>query len=768
MQENLVIVESPAKAKTIEKFLGKEYTVKSSFGHIRDLSKKELGIDISNNFEPHYEIPADKKKVVGELDKLAKSAKTVWLASDEDREGEAIAWHLAQVLGLDPKTTKRIVFHEITKNAILHAVENPRSINMDLVNAQQARRVLDRLVGFELSPVLWRKVKPSLSAGRVQSVAVRLIVEREREIIAFESKDYYRVVADFEIAGANGKPGAFRAELNKRFATEQEAEAFLGKCKDARFTVLNVEQKPSKKNPPAPFTTSTLQQEAGRKLGMSVSQTMAVAQRLYEAGYITYMRTDSVNLSNQALAAAKEEVTALFGAEYSEVRNFKTKSKGAQEAHEAIRPSYMNHRTIEGGPQEKRLYELIWKRTVASQMASAQTERTVVDIAVSGAAEQFVATGEVVKFDGFLRLYSESVEDETGEGEEALLPPMKKGDEPTAQTITALQRFTQSPPRYSEASLVKRLEELGIGRPSTYAPTISTIITRGYVIKESRDGEKRGYTQLTLSKGKIARKTLTETVGKEKNKLSPTDIGMIVTDFLDAQFAAVMDYNFTASVEKEFDEIAMGEKSWPEMIRSFYDEFHSKVDEALESKPVKSSQMHELGIDPKSGKPVFVKIGRFGPVAQIGGAEGDEEKPRFASLKKGQLIATITLDEALALFDLPRKLGEFEDKEVVIGVGRFGPYARHDGKFVSLAKTDDPYTIELPRAIELIEQKRIKDKRMKEPIKIFVEEPGLQVLNGRYGPYIAFDGKNYRIPKGQEPEGLTLEACRAIIAKSKK
>ena len=768
MQENLVIVESPAKAKTIEKFLGKEYTVKSSFGHIRDLSKKELGIDISNNFEPHYEIPADKKKVVGELDKLAKSAKTVWLASDEDREGEAIAWHLAQVLGLDPKTTKRIVFHEITKNAILHAVENPRSINMDLVNAQQARRVLDRLVGFELSPVLWRKVKPSLSAGRVQSVAVRLIVEREREIIAFESKDYYRVVADFEIAGANGKSGAFRAELNKRFATEQEAEAFLGKCKDARFTVLNVEQKPSKKNPPAPFTTSTLQQEAGRKLGMSVSQTMAVAQRLYEAGYITYMRTDSVNLSNQALAAAKEEITALFGAEYSEVRNFKTKSKGAQEAHEAIRPSYMNHRTIEGGPQEKRLYELIWKRTVASQMASAQTERTVVDIAVSGAAEQFVATGEVVKFDGFLRLYSESVEDETGEGEEALLPPMKKGDEPTAQTITALQRFTQSPPRYSEASLVKRLEELGIGRPSTYAPTISTIITRGYVIKESRDGEKRGYTQLTLSKGKIARKTLTETVGKEKNKLSPTDIGMIVTDFLDAQFAAVMDYNFTASVEKEFDEIAMGEKSWPEMIRSFYDEFHSKVDEALESKPVKSSQMHELGIDPKSGKPVFVKIGRFGPVAQIGGAEGDEEKPRFASLKKGQLIATITLDEALALFDLPRKLGEFEDKEVVIGVGRFGPYARHDGKFVSLAKTDDPYTIELPRAIELIEQKRIKDKRMKEPIKIFAEEPGLQVLNGRYGPYIAFDGKNYRIPKGQEPEGLTLEACRAIIAKSKK
>jgi len=760
MQENLVIVESPAKAKTIEKFLGKEYTVKSSFGHIRDLSKKELGIDISNNFEPHYEIPADKKKVVGELDKLAKSAKTVWLASDEDREGEAIAWHLAQVLGLDPKTTKRIVFHEITKNAILHAVENPRSINMDLVNAQQARRVLDRLVGFELSPVLWRKVKPSLSAGRVQSVAVRLIVEREREIIAFESKDYYRVVADFEIAGANGKPGAFRAELNKRFATEQEAEAFLGKCKDARFTVLNVEQKPSKKNPPAPFTTSTLQQEAGRKLGMSVSQTMAVAQRLYEAGYITYMRTDSVNLSNQALAAAKEEVTALFGAEYSEVRNFKTKSKGAQEAHEAIRPSYMNHRTIEGGPQEKRLYELIWKRTVASQMASAQTERTVVDIAVSGAAEQFVATGEVVKFDGFLRLYSESVEDETGEGEEALLPPMKKGDEPTAQTITALQRFTQSPPRYSEASLVKRLEELGIGRPSTYAPTISTIITRGYVIKESRDGEKRGYTQLTLSKGKIARKTLTETVGKEKNKLSPTDIGMIVTDFLDAQFAAVMDYNFTASVEKEFDEIAMGEKSWPEMIRSFYDEFHSKVDEALESKPVKSSQMHELGIDPKSGKPVFVKIGRFGPVVQIGTA-GDNEKPRFAQLKKDMSIETITLEEALELFKLPRTLGEYEGKTVTIGTGRYGPYVHNNGMYTSLPKTIDPLEITLAEAIQLIQEK--KDAEAQKHIKKFEEEPELEILNGRYGPYISYKGNNYKIPKDIIPQDLNLDACREII-----
>ncbi len=768
MRENLVIVESPAKAKTIEKFLGKEYTVKSSLGHIRDLSKKGVGIDIDNNFEPHYEIPADKKKIVSELDKLAKSAKTVWLASDEDREGEAIAWHLAQVLGLDPESTKRIVFHEITKNAILHAVENPRSINMDLVNAQQARRVLDRLVGFELSPVLWRKVKPSLSAGRVQSVAVRLIVEREREIISFESQEYYRVTADLEMADPDGKSVPFRAELNRRFATEAEAEAFLEKCKGAQFTVLSVERKPSKKNPPAPFTTSMLQQEAGRKLGMSVSQTMTVAQRLYEAGYITYMRTDSVNLSNQALAAAKAEVVALFGADYSEVRNFKTKTKGAQEAHEAIRPSYLDRRAIEGTPQEKRLYELIWKRTIASQMASAQTERTVVDMAVSGVTEQFVATGEVVKFDGFLKLYSESVEDETGEAEEALLPPMKKGDKPTARTITALQRFTQCPPRYSEAALVKRLEELGIGRPSTYAPTISTIITRGYVVKESRNGEKRNFTQLTLADGKIARKTRSEITGKEKNRLSPTDIGMIVTDFLDKQFSEIMDYNFTASVEKEFDEIAVGRKRWPEMIRKFYSGFHPKVDEAMESEPIKSKQLRELGVDPRSGKPVLVKIGRFGPVAQIGGAEGDPEKPRFATLKKGQLIATITLEEALALFDLPRTVGEFEGKEVVIGIGRFGPYVRHDGKFISLSKTDDPYTVSLSRAIELIEQKRITEKQFKEPIKSFAEEPGLQVLNGRYGPYIAFNGKNYRIPKSQKPEELTLEACRAIIAKSKK
>ena len=767
MQENLVIVESPAKAKTIEKFLGKGYVVKSSFGHIRDLSKKELGIDIQNDFTPHYEISPDKKKTVAELEKLAKEAGTVWLASDEDREGEAIAWHLSQVLGLKDDKTKRIVFHEITKNAILHAIENPRTIDLNLVNAQQARRILDRLVGFELSPVLWKKIKPSLSAGRVQSVAVRLIVEREREIMDFKAAAYYRVLADFTVTDADGKKSAFRAELSKRYATEQEALALLEKCKTAVFTVRNVERKPSKKSPAAPFTTSTLQQEAGRKLGMSVSQTMSVAQRLYEAGYITYMRTDSVNLSGQAIAAAKAEIVKLFGEKYSEVRNYKTKTKGAQEAHEAIRPSYMDKTVIDAAPAEKRLYDLIWKRTIASQMAAAQTERTVVDIEISNAEERFVATGETVLFDGFLKLYSESTEDEAQEGEEALLPPLKQGDRPEAKSVTALQRFTQSPPRYSEASLVKRLEELGIGRPSTYAPTSSTIITRGYVVKENREGSKRGYVQLKLEKGEIVRKELSEHVGKEKNKLSPTDIGMLVTDYLDQQFTDVMDYNFTAMVEKEFDEIAEGDKSWVDMIRKFYEKFHSTVDRALESQPVRSSQPHLLGTDPKSGKPVYVKIGRFGPVAQIGDAD-DAEKPRFASLRKGQLIASITLEEALDLFTLPRTVGEFEEKEVVIGIGRFGPYVRHDGKFVSLGKTDDPYTIELDRAVSLIRDKREKDAKAKEPIRTYPEDDGLQVLNGRYGPYIAWQGKNYRIPKGYVPAELTLEQCREIIAKSKK
>ena len=767
MQENLVIVESPAKAKTIEKFLGKGYVVKSSFGHIRDLSKKELGIDIQNDFTPHYEISPDKKKTVAELEKLAKEAGTVWLASDEDREGEAIAWHLSQVLGLKDDKTKRIVFHEITKNAILHAIENPRTIDLNLVNAQQARRILDRLVGFELSPVLWKKIKPSLSAGRVQSVAVRLIVERARELMDFKAAAYYRVLADFTVTDADGKKSAFRAELSKRYATEQEALALLEKCKTAVFTVRNVERKPSKKSPAAPFTTSTLQQEAGRKLGMSVSQTMSVAQRLYEAGYITYMRTDSVNLSGQAIAAAKAEIVKLFGEKYSEVRNYKTKTKGAQEAHEAIRPSYMDKTVIDAAPAEKRLYDLIWKRTIASQMAAAQTERTVVDIEISNAEERFVATGETVLFDGFLKLYSESTEDEAQEGEEALLPPLKQGDRPEAKSVTALQRFTQSPPRYSEASLVKRLEELGSGRPSTYAPTISTIITRGYVVKENREGGKRGYVQLKLEKGEIVRKELSEHVGKEKNKLSPTDIGMLVTDYLDQQFTDVMDYNFTAMVEKEFDEIAEGDKSWVDMIRKFYEKFHSTVDRALESQPVRSSQPHLLGTDPKSGKPVYVKIGRFGPVAQIGDAD-DAEKPRFASLRKGQLIASITLEEALDLFTLPRTVGEFEEKEVVIGIGRFGPYVRHDGKFVSLGKTDDPYTIELDRAVSLIRDKREKDAKAKEPIRTYPEDDGLQVLNGRYGPYIAWQGKNYRIPKGYVPAELTLEQCREIIAKSKK
>ena len=578
---------------------------------------------------------------------------------------------------------------------------------------------------------------------------------------------YYRVLADFTVTDADGKKSAFRAELSKRYATEQEALALLEKCKTAVFTVRNVERKPSKKSPAAPFTTSTLQQEAGRKLGMSVSQTMSVAQRLYEAGYITYMRTDSVNLSGQAIAAAKAEIVKLFGEKYSEVRNYKTKTKGAQEAHEAIRPSYMDKTVIDAAPAEKRLYDLIWKRTIASQMAAAQTERTVVDIEISNAEERFVATGETVLFDGFLKLYSESTEDEAQEGEEALLPPLKQGDRPEAKSVTALQRFTQSPPRYSEASLVKRLEELGIGRPSTYAPTISTIITRGYVVKENREGGKRGYVQLKLEKGEIVRKELSEHVGKEKNKLSPTDIGMLVTDYLDQQFTDVMDYNFTAMVEKEFDEIAEGDKSWVDMIRKFYEKFHSTVDRALESQPVRSSQPHLLGTDPKSGKPVYVKIGRFGPVAQIGDAD-DAEKPRFASLRKGQLIASITLEEALDLFTLPRTVGEFEEKEVVIGIGRFGPYVRHDGKFVSLGKTDDPYTIELDRAVSLIRDKREKDAKAKEPIRTYPEDDGLQVLNGRYGPYIAWQGKNYRIPKGYVPADLTLEQCREIMAKSKK
>lgn len=763
MQENnLVIVESPAKAKTIEKFLGKDFVVKSSYGHIRDLAKKDLGIDIEYGFRPMYEISADKKKVVSELAKAAAKADSVWLASDEDREGEAIAWHLTQVLDLPVESTKRIVFHEITKNAILSAIETPRTVDMKLVDAQQARRVLDRLVGFELSPLLWRKVRPSLSAGRVQSVAVRLLVEREREIIAFEQSPYFRVTAQF-VNMDDPKQTVFKAELNKRFATKDDAYAFLEKCKGARFTVTAHESKPAMRNPSAPFTTSTLQQEAGRKLGMSVAQTMSTAQKLYENGWITYMRTDSVNLSAQAIAASKEEITKMFGEQYSNPRNFKTSTKGAQEAHEAIRPSYLNRTQVDGTAAEKRLYELIWKRTVASQMAAARIEKTVVNIGVSTAAEHFTATGEVVLFDGFLKLYSESTDDDSAETDGGMLPAMKVGDDLLPLSVTGTERFTQAPPRYSEASLVKRLEELGIGRPSTYAPTISTVINRGYVVKQNKDGVKREYTVLTLEKNEIGEKTATENTGREKNKLSPTDIGMLVNDYLEEHFPTIMDYNFTATVEKDFDEIAEGRQDWEKMIARFYGPFHKHVEEALESVPQYNHQEKVLGVDPKTGRQVTARIGRYGPMVQIEGAEG--EKPRYAALKKGQLIASITLEDALQLFALPRTLGEIDGNEVIVGIGKFGPYVRYEGKFTSLAKTDDPYTITLERAQELIAQKEQQQKAAKTPIVTFAEEPEMQVLQGRYGPYISFKGKNYPVPKSTDPAALTLEQAREIIAK---
>ena len=699
MQENLVIVESPAKAKTIEKFLGKDYIVKSSFGHIRDLSKKDLGIDIAEGFRPIYEVPADKKKVVDELARLSKE-KTVWLASDEDREGEAIAWHLTEVLGLPVDQTKRIVFHEITKRAILEAIEKPRTVNMDLVNAQQARRILDRLVGFELSPVLWKKVRPALSAGRVQSVAVRLIVEREREIIAFRSTPYFRVVAQFHAADDPDKT-LFKAELSSRFETREEAEAFLRSCIGAGFTVIRAEEKPAQRYPAPPFTTSTLQQEAGRKLGMSVSQTMSVAQHLYEQGLITYMRTDSVNLSQQALAQCKEEITKLYGEKYSRWFNYKTKTKGAQEAHEAIRPSYIDRQEIEGTAAEKRLYDLIWKRTVASQMVCAELDRTTVVIGMDNTPNQFVAQGEVVRFDGFLRLYSESTDDDqAAESGEGLLPKLAEGDRVVSTQITATERFTSAPARYNEASLVKRLEELGIGRPSTYAPTITTIINRGYVVKQNRDGQKRGYVQLTLADGRITAKNLTENFGKEKNRLSPTDIGMVVNDYLEAQFGPIVDYNFTARVEKEFDRIAEGEITWKEMIAAFYGPFHKMVDAAIEKQTDKKGQARILGSDPKTGHTVKARIGRYGPMVEIEGAEG--EKSRFASLKKGQLIESITLDEALELFALPRTLGELDGEELTVGIGRYGAYVRYGKSFASLAKGDNPYTLTYDRAVEML------------------------------------------------------------------
>ena len=763
MQENLVIVESPAKAKTIEKFLGKDYVVKSSFGHIRDLAKKDLGIDLDGGFSPIYEIPDDKKKVVAELSKLAHSVKTVWLASDEDREGEAIAWHLTEVLGLPVATTKRIVFHEITKKAILSAIEEPRTVNMDLVNAQQARRVLDRLVGFELSPVLWKKVKPSLSAGRVQSVAVRLLVEREREIIDFKTTEYYRVVAQF----STDNKTTFRAELSRRFEKREEAVAFLESCKGARFTVVKSEEKPSQRVPAPPFTTSTLQQEAGRKLGMSVSQTMSLAQRLYEQGLITYMRTDSVNLSGQALAQTKEEVIKLFGEKYHQIRNYKTKTKGAQEAHEAIRPSYLDRTTIEGNAAEKRLYELIWKRTVASQMVAAEIDRTVVTIDMNDGEAQFIATGEVVRFDGFLKLYSESTDDDqAADATQGMLPALAVGQQLAAQSIVATQRFTQAPTRYNEALLVKRLEELGIGRPSTYAPTITTIINRGYVVKQNKEGVKRAYEQLTFDGKSVKSKMLSENIGKEKSRLAPTDIGMVVNDYLESSFPTIMDYNFTASVEKQFDEIAEGEMEWTKMIGEFYSAFHPTVEQALETQSTKTNQVRVLGVDPKTGKEVSARIGRYGPMVQIEGAEG--EKARFASLKAGQLIASITLEEALELFSLPRDLGELDGDRLVVGLGKFGPYLRNNGKFTSLPKSEDPYTIGYERAVELVKAHEKEVATANQPVKTFAEDAEMLIKNGRYGVYIAYKGKNYRIPKGRKAEELTYADCLKIVESSKK
>lgn len=763
MEENLVIVESPAKAKTIEKFLGKDFLVKSSFGHVRDLSKKDISVDVENNFEPNYTVSDDKKKIVSELKKMVKKAKVVWLASDEDREGEAIAWHLSEVLDLEKEKTKRIVFHEITKDAILNAINNPRNIDHNLVNAQQARRVLDRLVGYELSPLLWKKVKPALSAGRVQSVAVRLIVEREREINNFKSTSSYRIIGIFEDKNNGGKAIPFKAELNKRIESKDDVVEFLELCKDSTYTVESIVKKPSKRSPAPPFTTSTLQQEASRKFGFSVSQTMSIAQKLYENGLITYMRTDSLNLSKSAINSAISEIKNTFGEEYSKPRNFKTKAKGAQEAHEAIRPTYLNNHSIEGNNAEQKLYELIWKRTIASQMSDAQLEKTNININLSNSENKFVASGEVIKFDGFLKVYMESTDDEENENTEGLLPKLSKGAELNSNEIEAVQKFTNHPPRFTEASLVKKLEELGIGRPSTYAPTISTILNREYIIKETREGKQRKYTKLSLVANDIKIEEKTETTGFEKNKLYPTDIGMVVNDFLVQYFDNIIDYNFTAKVEKDFDDIAEGKMEWQKMLEKFYHPFHQKIDHTIKNSE-KSSGERKLGEDPGSGKPVYVKIGRYGPMAQIGDKE-DEEKPRFARLMKGQSIETISLDEALELFKLPRTLGEFEEKEVTIGIGRFGPYVRHDNKFVSLKKgVDDPHSIELERAIQLIEEKREAEKN--KIIKEFKEDKELLILNGRYGPYISFQKTNYRIPKSVEPKELTFEACKEIIEKA--
>lgn len=768
MQENLVIVESPAKAKTIEKFLGKDYKVMSSYGHIRDLKKKELSIDV-DTLNPDYEIPEEKKKVVSELKKNAKAAKKIWLASDEDREGEAISWHLCEVLGLDEENTSRIVFHEITKPAILKAIESPRHLDMNLVNAQQARRVLDRLVGFRLSPVLWRKVKPALSAGRVQSVAVRLIVEREREIQNFQPEPYYRLNAIFAVTSEDGSKNEIKTELNKRFKTHEEALAFLELCKQSKFRVSSITKKPLKRIPAPPFTTSTLQQEAARKLGFTVSQTMMIAQRLYEAGRITYMRTDSVNLSALAINTSKAEIERLYGTEYSKVRMYQTHSKGAQEAHEAIRPTYMENVSIEGTSQEKRLYDLIWKRTIASQMADAQIEKTTVNIALSseeGSSQtdlQFVANGEVVAFEGFLKVYFESTDDEEGNEELShALPVIHEGEVLERREIVSTERYSQGPNRYTEASLVRKLEELGIGRPSTYAPTISTIQQREYVQKGDRKGEERKYAVDSLLGLKITSKSKKEMAGADKGKLIPTDVGIVVNDFLMENFPDIMDYNFTAKVEQEFDKIAAGEVEWNKEMKLFYENFEPEVEKVMNARSEHKAGERELGIDPKSGKPVFVKIGRFGPVVQIGSAD-DEDKPRFSQLPTGKSMETITLEEALELFKLPRTLGQFEGSDVVIGAGRFGPYVLHDKKYTSIPKGEDPLTITLDAAINLIQKKRLQEAQRH--LKTFEEDAKMEVMNGRYGPYVAYDGKNYRMPKAlyDKASELTYEQCLDIV-----
>ena len=763
MQENLVIVESPAKAKTIEKFLGEDYKVMSSYGHIRDLKKKELSID-PKTLEPDYEIPDEKKKLVSELKSNAKKAKKIWLASDEDREGEAISWHLCEVLGLDEAKTNRIVFHEITKSAILDAIKSPRHLNMDLVNAQQARRVLDRLVGFKLSPVLWRKVKPALSAGRVQSVAVRLIVEREREIQAFRSEPYYRVNALFGITNTDGSQSEVKAELDTRFKTHGEAVAFLEQCKDAKFAVSNITKKPLRRTPAPPFTTSTLQQEAARKLGFTVSQTMMVAQRLYESGRITYMRTDSVNLSSLAINTSKDEIIKLWGKEYSKTRNYHTHAKGAQEAHEAIRPTFMSQTEIDGTAQEKRLYELIWKRTAASQMADALIDKTTVTIDIAGSQAKFIANGEVVTFDGFLKVYRESTDEDDNNQEEAthMLPVMQVGNVLERREITSTERFSMGPIRYTEASLVHKLEELGIGRPSTYAPTISTIQQREYVQKGDKKGEERTYTVDTLKGTKVTSRERKEMVGSEKGKLLPTDIGIVVNDFLMANFPDIMDYNFTAKVEQQFDRIAEGKEEWNTMMKVFDKSFEPTVDKVMNARSEHKAGERQLGKEPETGKPVFVKIGRFGPVVQIGSAD-DTEKPRFSQLPSDKSIETITLEEALELFKLPRTIGEFEGSSVVIGAGRFGPYVMHNKKYVSLPKGTDPMKVTLEEAIQLIGEKR--EQEQKRHIKAFDEDAKLEVLNGRYGPYIAYDGKNYRMPKAlhEKAAELSYAECMEIV-----